>query len=351
MESRVQLDLPLVANQVVPSGTPDDRPDHETPLCPHGELGSIPRPRPRVISASKRTDVPAFYLRWFIDRVEAGWVDVPNPMFRYASDPLKRLSHVSLHPAHVRGIVWWSKNYAVYERFCSAFSRYPVQFFHFTINPRRDDLTWIEPDVPPIDEALRQVRFLASLPGGPSMVAWRYDPIVFWAESRQPKNSWDPDFFERMCRALAEVGVRRCFTSLADRYTKFEQRVARHVPGVSLREPTPVEIDQVAGHMASIGAAYGIEVLACTEQALACRPGLAKGACIDGALLGGSTAAATDRKMRGREECGCTLHTDVGDYVTQECGYSCVYCYANPNHRRFASKARAALPLVPNADR
>ncbi len=76
-------------------------------------------------------------------------------------------------------------------------------------------------------------------------------------------------------------------------------------------------------------------MFACTEAVLASQAGFLRGACIDGRLLGASTAAATDRKMRGREECGCTLHTDIGDYLTQECGYSCVYCYANPNHRRF----------------
>src|SRR3954471_10902643 len=99
-------------------GQPSSLPPRSSTLaCPHLEAGKLPAARRRVISASKRTDIPAFYLRWFLDRVADGWVDVPNPMFRYASDPLKRLSHVSLRSEHVQAIVWWSKNYAVYERF------------------------------------------------------------------------------------------------------------------------------------------------------------------------------------------------------------------------------------------
>ncbi|NBY46639.1 MAG: hypothetical protein EBQ56_02450 [Proteobacteria bacterium] len=39
--------------------------------------------------------------------------------------------------------------------------------------------------------------------------------------------------------------------------------------------------------------------------------------------------------MAGREDCACSKHLDIGDYVSQECGYGCMYCYANPNHRAY----------------
>ncbi len=295
--------------------------------------------RPRVISASKRTDIPAFYLRWFLQRCEAGWVDVPNPLFRHAADPLKRLTRVSLKPEHVLAIVWWSKNYAVYEHFWEKFARYPVQYFHFTINPRRQDLAWLEPDVPPLDEALRQLRFLARLPCGPDFVAWRYDPLCFWSESGTDKSSWDPAFFERMGYELSQIGIRRCITSLVDPYRKFQRRLARLYPEKQLREPTANEIDEITRTMVEIAGTVGIHVQACSEARLAERPGIGRARCIDGACLSprASKAAAADTKMPGRAECGCTLHTDVGDYESQQCGYSCIYCYANPNHRRFVA--------------
>lgn len=307
------------------------------PDCPHGRAGRLPAPRRRVISASKRTDIPAFYLPWLRQRCELGWVDVPNPLYRHASDPCQALTHVSLRPEHVLAIVWWSKNYAVYLRLHEAFARYPVQYFHFTINPRRPDLAWLEPDVPSEEAALEQIAALVRLRGA-ELVAWRYDPLVFWWRDERPESNWDAAFFARMCEHLERLGVRRAFTSVADRYAKVERRVRRHVPGVRLRDPAPDELDAIVSTMRERAAAHGIALFACTEQPLVER-GLEGGACIDGRLLraaGGQrapTAPANDTKMPGREACGCTLHTDIGDYQAQECGYACIYCYANPRQR------------------
>lgn len=307
-------------------------------------LDFVPNPRPsraRVISASKRTDIPAFYLPWLAERVQAGEVAVPNPMFRNASEAKKAWTHVSLKPDDVAAIVWWSKNYGVYlrPRFYEVFGRYPVQYFHFTVNSRRPDLAWLEPDVPSEAAALVQIEELARR-RGPEMIAWRNDPIMFWYERGENRSSWDPEFFERMCKSLSGMGVTTCFTSIADAYRKFVLRLREFFPEIQLRDPTSADIQQLGQEMGSIAAAYGMELHACTESALAGQPGFTKGACIDGKLLRATQAAATDRKMKGREECGCTRHIDIGDYVTQECGYSCVYCYANPNHKRYDALAK-----------
>lgn len=327
---------PRAAVQLAFAGAPPPGP---APDCPHGRAGRLPAPRPRVISVSKRTDIPAFYLPWLRQCCDAGWVDVPNPLYRHASDPCRALTHVSLWPEHVLAIVWWSKNYAVYLRLHEAFARYPVQYFHFTINPRRPDLAWLEPDVPSEEAALEQLAALVRL-REPALVAWRYDPLVFWWRDGRPESNWDAAFFARMCEHLERLGVRRAFTSVADRYAKVERRVRRHAPGVALRDPEPDELDAIVTTMRELAAAHGIQLFACTEQPLVER-GLERGACIDGRLLSAaacqraSAAPATDTKMPGREACGCTLHTDIGDYQTQECGYACIYCYANPNHRRY----------------
>ena len=254
---------------------------------------------------------------------------------------LRWLSHVSLAPEHVLAIVWWSKNYAVYRRFADQFNQFPVQYFQFTINPRDEDLSWLEPDIPPLAEVLGQVEFLAARPGGPELISWRYDPLVFWSEGGVERSSWRPAFFEQMCRELSQIGVRRCVTSLADPYARFRQRLVRYFPEKRLREPAPAELDELTGQMAACAATYGMKLEACTEGRLAQSDGFAAARCIDGNCLapraGTTWPPATDVKVKGREECGCTLHTDVGDYQAQECGYGCVYCYAYPNHRRFES--------------
>jgi hypothetical protein len=313
--------------------------------CPHARLGrSLAPKKPLVISASKRTDIPAFYLPWLIERMRAGWVDVPNPMFRHARDPVKALTHVSLRPEHVRAVVWWSKNYGPYLKLRRHFDAYPLQTFQFTINPRRPEWEWIEPDVPPIVEALRQARELVEARRQPDLISWRFDPLCFWTEGGAAQSTWDSEFFERMCRALTELDIRRCFTSVADLYEKFRRRTAKSFPWIQLREPDHDELTSIAQLMTEIARSYGMQVFACTERRLEELGGFGHGSCIDGHALQRhaepgvrvSVAKATDQGMPGRSSCGCTMHTDIGDYEGQECRYSCLYCYANPNHRRFA---------------
>jgi hypothetical protein len=316
------------------------------PNCPHAATKRLPVPTRRIISASKRTDMPAFHLPKMVRWRQAGWVDVRNPYFRYENETgetleqqAQRSTHVSLLPEHVIAIVWWSKNYAVYERLHHAFAIYPVQYFNFTINPRRADLTWLEPDVPPVEEALRQMDVLRRLHGG-DMIAWRYDPLVFWTEAGQEQTSWDAEFFALMCREVARRDVRRVIVSVADSYLKFRQRLHLLYPERSLREPSAEEVGGITTTMREIASVFGVEVVGCAEPLVEAH-GVARGACIDGALLRGksgdkaSTRLATDVHSKGRETCGCAFHTDLGNYEAHECGYACLYCYANPNHRRF----------------
>ena len=338
----------------VPVSSADGNP---VPDCPHAQAGRIPKRGRMIISASKRTDIPAFYLPWLIKRMELGWVDVPNPMYRNAKDPLKALTHVSLLPKDVLAIVWWSKNYGIYERFAHKFEQYENQYFHFTINPRRSDLDFIEPDVepdvPPVDEAVRQVGFLAKLPGGKDMIAWRYDPLVFWNDrtTGEALSTWDPKFFTSMCQKMTQRGVTKCFTSFADHFLKFRQRVRDFFPNIELRLQTDQETRDIVGEMHRIASREGMFVFPCTEKDMAVygesdgdNPGFmrSEGACIDGRLFSDKQKlhTASDSKMKGREDCACSKHLDIGDYVTQECGYGCMYCYANPNHRKFVKQTQ-----------
>lgn len=372
-----QLEFPISVS--TPKEKERGRQPGELPCCPHGRTGYGLSERPRILSVSKRTDIPAFYLPWLLRRIELGWVDVPNPLFTQpilqtiapydeqslpgqTSGPQRRaaldrvlaradlsaeddrrlarlFTHVSLQPQHVTAIVWWSKNYAVYLRHADRFAQYEQQFFHFTVNPRRTDLEWLEPDVPPLEEAMRQFRELVGR-FGPEMVAWRYDPLVFWEEEGRPLSNWDPVFFEDMCQYLGTLGVTRCITSVADHYRKFQLRMRRNFPHRRLRHPEAEELAAITRDMVDIGRAYDIRLEACTESGLARQPSFCAASCIDARLLDPryrncqeSPPPATDTRMARREECGCHRHTDIGDYAWQECGYACVYCYANPNHQ------------------
>jgi hypothetical protein len=293
----------------------------------------------RVISASKRTDIPAFYLPWFLASLRAGYVDVRNPVYR--AQPASR---VSLAADDVAAVVFWSKNYGVFRRFHEPvddhFGRERL-FFQFTINAPS---ALLEPDVPTTAQALEQVAFLATTYGA-ERISWRYDPIVQWTMHGTLCSNYDPVFFAEMCRQMAEFGVSRCFSSFADHYAKFRRRVSRHVPGMALVDPPAGEKQRMGTELAAIAGAHGIALSSCAEPALEDVAGIAKGACIDGALLSRvlghpiTRARSTEQRSPGREACGCTHAVDIGDYEAQECGYACLYCYANPNHRRFLQQS------------
>ncbi len=334
---------------------------------------------------SKRTDIPAFFIRWFLGRVERGWVDVPNPSFTRAlvaagappahgpaarerldahvegpqgarQDELlaRALTHVSLRPDDVLGVVWWSRNFLPLLRAREALRRFPRQQFHFTVTPRSPQLAWLEPGLPGEDEAAFQLavlreeaevlaalaerRGLAPVPPEEAVV-WRYDPLVFWWEDGRPRSTWDENFFIRMCRRMRELGLVRCITSVADRYAKVERRWREFAGGRSLRDPDAEELGGIAARMQAIAGELDVRLEACAEEPLE-RLGLPRARCIDAELFPPPagrprTAAASDRAFRARRVCGCHEHTDVGDYEWQRCGYGCLYCYANPTPRAF----------------
>jgi hypothetical protein len=290
----------------------------------------------RVISASRRTDIPAFYMRWLVDRIADGYVDVVNPLFR------EKITHVSLLPSDVAWIVLWSKNYAVFQRWAGYLDAYDL-FFHFTINTPSP---FLEPDVPASERALSQVEFLAARYGG-RRVTWRYDPIVCWQENGETSSNYDPDWFARMCREMAQFGVERCTTSFMTPYAKVRQRIGKLYPRVTLVDPAPDQKRAWAATLGGIADAHGITLTSCTDATLF--DVLPQGSCIDGRLLNTlGTTRVSCAKAPGRETCGCTHSIDIGDYERQECGYACLYCYASPNHRRFAAeRVRAADTLKP----
>ena len=123
-----------------------------------------------IVSASRRTDIPAFYAEWFMNRVRAGTCDVPNPF-----NP-QQVARVSLQPDEVDGIVFWTRHpRPLFPHLAELDKRGYRYYFQYTLldNPRL-----IDPKVPPLETSLATFRELAERVG-PDRVVWRYDPIVF----------------------------------------------------------------------------------------------------------------------------------------------------------------------------
>ncbi len=273
-----------------------------------------------VISASRRTDLPAFHTPWLLERLGEGRAAVANPYRR------TQVREVSLRPEDVAWFVFWSRDYSRWLPHAAAFSDYRTAF-HFTITSGHPRL---EPRAPEVSEALRQAGLLAAMYGG-ERIFWRYDPIVSWRErDGSVRTSHRPEVFAQLSRELGGLGVRRCIVSFAQLYAKVRTRMKRLAPELELLDLPRAARHRIAAELRDVAAASGIGVEACCTSDLLEVPGIGRSRCIDGGLLremGGEKVSVA--KAATRDGCGCTASVDIGDYLKQPCRHGCLYCYAN----------------------
>lgn len=272
---------------------------------------------PLIISASRRTDIPAFYMPWFMGRLQAGSVSYPNPFGG-------QIHHVSLRAEDVHSIVFWSKDYRPFVRYVDALEGGGYRFVcHYTITGLPHIL---EPRVPDWRVGVETLRALARRIGA-RHVLWRFDPIVF--TDRLDAEAYVARF-KTLARALSGY-TERCYFSFATFYAKAERRLT--AVGVRYRDPPLDEKRALAHTLASIAAEEGMAIYACCQPDLVdevVRPA----ACIDGALLAElfPTPALIAPTRPTRPGCGCALSRDVGVYDT--CLHGCRYCYATRDDAR-----------------
>jgi hypothetical protein len=273
-----------------------------------------------VISASRRTDIPAFYLSWFMDAINAGKLEVVNPVYRQSC------SIVDLSPEKVGWIVFWSRNYYKFLNNHSFFSDYQL-FFHFTIishHPVLEKKHLIQ------YKAIEQMGALVKI-YGPEYIIWRYDPIVLWQESDRISTNFDTANFRFLCEQFATMGIDKCYFSFAHPYMKFKRRFKMKYPEFDLITDFENNRKQILKDMESISSQNKITLYSCCNDDLIDGK-IKKGKCISGSLLNklNSEFRSSEARHAIREDCGCSRSIDVGDYIQQPCHYGCIYCYANP---------------------
>ena len=121
-----------------------------------------------IVSASRRTDIPAYYSEWFFRRLEAGFVCVRNPRNPH------QVSEIPLSPDVIDGIVFWTKNPIPMLPYLDRLRDYPY-YFQFTLNPYGTD---IERNVPSKNNIVIPAFQRLSSEIGKARVVWRYDPIL-----------------------------------------------------------------------------------------------------------------------------------------------------------------------------
>jgi hypothetical protein len=263
-----------------------------------------------ILSASRRTDIPAFYSKWFFKRLEEGRVLVRNPMNH------RQVSSVELSHAVIDCIVFWTKDPTAILGKLGLLADYHF-YFQITLNAYGRG---IERHLPEPEKIIDSFRKLSDMIGS-NKTLWRYDPIIITDEM-------DMDFHCRHFGYLAErLGgyTERCTISFYDRYLKTE----RNMKGLDQKEADGTLMTEMAKRLNEIAAKHNIKLYSCCESIDPDETGVMRGSCIDGSLIsqiiGKPLKAAKDKNQR--VGCGCMESIDIGAYNT--CGFGCRYCYAN----------------------
>ncbi len=287
------------------------------------------RPKyPAILSVSRRTDVPAFYLDWFMAGIQNGGFEVENPYNR-------RRRWVAARPYDVHSVVFWSKNYEAFLRqgIGEALQRRGYHlFFNFTVNAEAPRL---EPHVPPLRARLQQLEELVQR-FGPQTLWWRFDPICFYRPSPASPQEDNLEPLARIAATAARLGIRRCVTSFVNLYPKVLRRAQRN--GIIFDEPSTTAKAAVLKRMAATLSDCGLALATCCEadvlERLGADSGVQAGACIPGdrlaRLYGPHFTRRRDRGQRVGAGCGCNLAIDIGSYNRQPCYHDCLFCYARP---------------------
>lgn len=267
-----------------------------------------------IISASRRTDIPAFYSDWFFRRLEEGYLYVINPLNR------KQVSKVLLNNDTVDCFVFWTKNAEpMIDKLYLLDQKGFEYYFQFTITSYQSD---VEPGLDNKNKIINSFKKLASKIGK-SRVIWRYDPIFLNDKyTLQYHELW----FDAMCQRLCGY-TDKCVISFLDLYAK----TVRNTKDLHIKELKDDDINKIASILSNIAKKYGIQIETCSEAIDLTKYDIKNGRCIDDRLiaqiLGSKIKVSKDANQR--EECGCVKSIDIGQYNT--CKHFCKYCYANLN--------------------
>ncbi len=279
-----------------------------------------------IIQTGQRTDIPAFYSQWLINRLKEGSVMVRNPF-----EPRSVTEYV-LDPKEVDVIGFCTKDPSPMLPKLSALDEYRT-YWHVTITPYGKD---IEPNVPEVDSVLRSFRALSDRVG-PQRMAWRYDPILL---NDKYDISCHIREFSRMADALeGYTGV--CIISFLDLYDKVKANFPE--AGTVPREAR-LELGKA---LIEIAGEKGMTVRPCAEGNDLAQFGADCSGCMTKEIW--QQAAGTKLKFPARKAmrtgCECFLSGDIGQYDT--CGHLCRYCYANTSKERVLKNMRDHDPGSP----
>lgn len=308
----------------------------------NGEL--VEAQAPIIVSASRSTDIPAFYSDWFIDRLKEGYVKWKNP---FNGIPL----YVSFQ--NTRLIVFWSKNHKPIIKHLDYLDEMQLNYyFQFTLNDY--DLERLEPNVPNVQSRIETFIELSEKVGKEKVV-WRFDPLILTDKVgvnellQKVENIGNhlKSYTDKLVFSFADINI----------YKKVQGNLRNStIPYLEFTEQT---MNEFADGLQHLNKKWNFELATCAEQISLEKYGVSHNKCIDDELIKklfphdsilmdflGYTPPTLDLfsvaepiapyfknlKDKGqREYCGCIISKDIGEYNT--CPHSCEYCYANANKK------------------
>lgn len=267
-----------------------------------------------ILFASGRTDIPAFYSNWFINRVKAGFVDVRNPFNQ------KLVSRIYF--SDVDMIMFCSKNPLPMINKLDIL-KVPV-LFHVTITPYGKD---VEPNIPDKRLIIEGVKKLSLVLGIDNVVV-RYDPIFL-------SDKYNVDYhikaFDKLCKNLNGY-VNKIIVSFMDEY----KNVRSNKNILKYRAFTREDYKKIGEAFSKSAMDNGMSVQTCFEDEDLTQYGFVKGECLSHELayiLTGKKFKSSN--VRKEKKCECVQMVDIGDY--NSCMHMCKYCYANYDEKMVSS--------------
>ena len=274
-----------------------------------------------IISASRRTDIPAFYFSWFFNRLKDGFVLVPNPRNS------KQLSRIFLSPDIVDCIVFWTKNPSSMLHKLVKLSEYPF-YFQFTLTAYEAD---IEKYLPALQKRIAIFKQLAEQVGQ-DRVIWRYDPILI---NKHYTIDYHIDFFNQIASSLRGY-TDSCIISFIDHYPHIRQSLIKE----DINRLQVVDILNLCSSLSEIASDNQLTLQTCAEEIELLNCNISHGACIDKTriekITGRLLLAKKDKNQRNN--CQCLESIDIGTYDT--CSFGCIYCYATTSKRNVQANKR-----------
>ncbi|MEF8983314.1 MAG: DUF1848 domain-containing protein [Bacteroidales bacterium] len=303
---------------------------------------------PVIISASRSTDIPAFYSKWFFNRLKKGHLKWFNP---FNGKP----QYISFQ--NTRVIVFWSKNPLPVIPYLHILDKKGINYyFLFTLNDYERE--GLEPNVPPLSERINTFKEL-SRRIGKEKVIWRYDPLMLPPGMNVDQLLSRIKYIGNTLHSHTEKLVISFVQIL--RYKKVRSKLLNESALFDKENLLQSEFSyqqkiELAEKLQRLNRRWNLEIADCAGEANLESYGVRPNKCIDDMLMkrlfnndrvlihflhtgklpkGNQARLFTEYpenspslKDKGqRSACKCIYSKDVGMYNT--CPHICLYCYAN----------------------